>query len=293
MCRLIRALQEPPLHRWGTENMTFAQLLMELIQLSLIHLAFLQVCRAVGDLLHLFNTQGLRTHGTHLLRFQQPEHTNHTHQRHHLNSGHKNWRKAAVFSCRQTSVELAQIPYPWSFQANLSEGSMHLWLTEQIASGEQEIHNEDTHTSLPSACGDPEQSNKVPDEQKKKNRGKVIGLSWKCLPWQYNRAGCSCRRHTEVGSEGADIHRRDTESFPPPPLLDQGVCTPTARKRRSRIKHTLTEKRRRGGENLALTELYFQSSSCKRPWCRCGTLVASAWRRSQRRTFSGRRADIQ
>lgn len=71
----IKALEEPPLHTCGTDSMTFPQLL---IQFSLIHFAFLQVCRAVGDFLHLFNAQSLRTHGTHLLRFQQPGHTNHT-----------------------------------------------------------------------------------------------------------------------------------------------------------------------------------------------------------------------
>lgn len=43
-----------------------------LMQFSFIHFAFLQVCRAVGDFLHLFITQTLRTHGTHLLCFQQP-----------------------------------------------------------------------------------------------------------------------------------------------------------------------------------------------------------------------------
>lgn len=60
--------------------MTFLQLLMGWIHFSLIHFAFLQVCGAVGDLLHLFDTQSLSTHGTHLLRFQQPgqTHTHHT-----------------------------------------------------------------------------------------------------------------------------------------------------------------------------------------------------------------------
>lgn len=80
-------------------------------------------------------------------------------------------------------------------------------------------------------------------------------LSWNCffwsVPWQCNRAGCSCRRHTEVRSAGADIHRTDTESFPPPPLTGQDVCRWTGRKRRFRIKHLLTERtatadRRRG-----------------------------------------------
>lgn len=39
-------------------------------------------------------------------------------------------------------------------------------------SGEQEIHNEDTHTSLLSAYGDPGQPDEVPDEQKTK---KTVG----------------------------------------------------------------------------------------------------------------------
>lgn len=123
---------------------------------------------------------------------------------------------------------------------------MHVWLTERIESGEQEIHNEDTHTSLLSAYGDPEQPNEV---MSKKNEEK-----WFCcretVPWQCNRVGCSCRRHTEVRSVGADIHRRDTESFPPPPLTGQDVCRWTGRKGRFRIKplteRTATADRRRG-----------------------------------------------
>lgn len=50
----------------------------EMIQSSLVHFAFLQVRGTVGHLLHLFNTQSLRAHGTRLLCFQQPGHTNHT-----------------------------------------------------------------------------------------------------------------------------------------------------------------------------------------------------------------------
>lgn len=159
--------------------MTFSQLLMGLIHFSLIHFAFLQVCRAVGDLFHLFNSQSLRTHGTHLLRFQQPGHTNRTDYHTTMQLTYiflliidkKIEKKLQLVINHQTSLELAWIQYPLIVWTQSSWTMlMHLWLTERIVSGEQEIHNEDTHTSLLSAYGDPEQPNKVPDEQESEEK---------------------------------------------------------------------------------------------------------------------------
>lgn len=85
-------------------------------------------------------------------------------------------------------------------------------------SREQEIHNEDTQTSLLSAYDDPEETKKLQRLDDKKYRGNDpvrkkyrMRLNNMCIPWQCSRGGCSCRRCTAVRSVVAESHRRDME----------------------------------------------------------------------------------